>query len=184
MSQAGENKDKIVLVGFMGTGKSTVAAELAARLGWRCADTDSEVVREQGCSIAELFESRGEACFRDAETNALGRLLACGEPLVIATGGGAVLRERNRRLMLEGAFVAALQASEAVIVERVRHDRGRPLLAGDPAAKVRELLEKRQGAYDFAPLQLMTDGLTPEEAAEAVAEAYRGASRLYRASDL
>ncbi|QGG56816.1 shikimate kinase [Paenibacillus sp. B01] len=184
MRQAEQDRDKIVLIGFMGTGKSTVAAMLAERLGWRCADTDAEVVREQGNSIAELFATRGEAFFRDAETRALERLLACGDPLVIATGGGAVLRERNRQLMLGGAFVAALQASEAVIVERVRHDQGRPLLAGDPAAKVRELLEKRRGAYDFAPLQVMTDGLSPEQAAEAVALAYQDASRLYRASDL
>ncbi|MCM3746199.1 shikimate kinase [Paenibacillus pasadenensis] len=172
---------KIVLVGFMGTGKSTVAAKVADRLGWKCTDSDSEVVAEEGCTIAKLFETRGEEYFRDAETRVLTRLLQSGEPLVIATGGGAVLREVNRRFMLERSYVAALQASEAVIVERVRYDKGRPLLADDPAGKVRELMLKRQGAYDFAPLQVMTDSLTPDEAAEAVAEGYRLASRLYRA---
>ncbi|OXM15807.1 shikimate kinase [Paenibacillus herberti] len=175
--------EKIMLIGFMGTGKSTVGAKLAAKLGWRWTDTDSEVVAEQGCSIAELFERRGESYFRDAETEVLAKLLETDEPLVIATGGGAVLREGNRRIMIGGAFVAALQASEAIIVERVRYDKGRPLLAGDPSLKVRELLKTREGAYDFAHLQVMTDSLTPDEAAEAIANAYHLASGLYRASD-
>ncbi|SDT41545.1 shikimate kinase [Paenibacillaceae bacterium GAS479] len=174
---------KILLIGFMGTGKSTVGAKLAAKLGWRCTDTDSEVVAEEGCSIAELFERRGEPYFRDAETEVLAKLLETDEPLVIATGGGAVLREGNRQLMLSGAFVAALQASEAVIVERVRYDKGRPLLGSDPSLKVRELLKTREGAYDFAHLQVMTDSLTPDEAAEEIANAYHLASGLYRASD-
>ena len=92
--------NKIVLIGFMGTGKSTVAALLAQRLGWTCTDTDGEVVAEEGCSIAEIFSRSGEPSFRAAESRVLARLLASQEPLVIATGGGAVLAEANRRLML------------------------------------------------------------------------------------
>ncbi|ASS65873.1 shikimate kinase [Paenibacillus sp. RUD330] len=177
------SRSKIVLVGFMGTGKSTVAGQLAGRLGYGWTDTDSEVVAAEGCSIAELFARHGEPYFRQAETRALTRLLTADTPLVIATGGGTVLSEANRELMLRHGFVAALRASEAVIVERVAGDTARPLLAGDPAAKVRELMKARSGAYDFAQLSVDTDGLDPGAVAESVLSGYLGTSGLYRVSE-
>lgn len=149
----------MILVGFMGTGKSTVAKLLSERLGWSLIDLDQEIERKQGRRIADIFESEGEEYFRRAETEALRDALQRPECAVIATGGGAVLAEENRSMMLGGGFVAALAASEERIVERVMHDSARPLLRGDVAGNVRSLLERRRGAYDFAHVRVDTDRL-------------------------
>jgi len=160
--------DKIVLVGFMGAGKSTVARLLADRLGVERIDLDEEIEREAGCAIAEIFDTKGEAHFRDLESAALTRLLASERPLVLATGGGAVLREANREAMLRSSFVAALTASPERIVERVSGDSSRPLLRGDVGERVRRLMDERKTAYDFAHIKIDTTDLTPEEAAERI----------------
>jgi len=161
---------KLVLVGFMGTGKSTVSKLLAERLNWRRIDSDEEIVLRAGKTIPELFAEGGEPLFRDKETDTLRALLSMDEPAVIATGGGAVLRERNRVLMLKQAFVVALKADEEHIISRVGNDSSRPLLQGDAAANVRRLLEERRAAYDFAPLVVDTTGLSPEEVCAAIIE--------------
>ena len=157
--------DKIVLVGFMGTGKSTVAKRLAERLGIERVDLDEEIEREAGCTIAELFDAKGEAHFRDLESAVLARLMASDRPFVLATGGGAVLREANREAMLASGFVAALTASPERIIERVSGDDSRPLLRGDAAGRVRRLMEERKHAYDFAHIKIDTTDLTPDEIA-------------------
>lgn len=159
----------VVLVGFMGTGKTTIGKAVAERMGWVFADTDHMVEALAGKSIKEIFAAEGEEVFRQLETEALRELLS-GTGQVIATGGGAVLKEENRRLMLEGGLVAALRAEEASITARVRGDQGRPLLQGDLEERVRTLMEARRFAYDFAPLQLDTDVLTIEAAAEQIQE--------------
>ncbi|GFN32036.1 shikimate kinase [Paenibacillus xylaniclasticus] len=165
-----EMVNKIVLVGFMGTGKSTVSKLLAERLGWRRVDSDEEIVQRTGKSIPELFEEGGEQHFRDMETETLNALMASNEPAVIATGGGAVLREGNRAVMLKHSFVVALKADVEHIISRVGNDSGRPLLQGDAAANVRRLLEERRTAYDFAPFIVDTTGLTPEAVCEAIVQ--------------
>lgn len=168
------DSDKIVLVGFMGTGKSTVARLLAERLGVERVDLDECIVREAGCSIAELFETKGEPYFRDMESRLLDALMQSPEPFVLATGGGAVLREANRDAMLRGGFVVALTADADQIIARVSGDKARPLLAGDAAANVRRLLEQRKDAYDFAHVRLDTSGLPPAAVADRIL-AERGA---------
>ncbi|EFM12899.1 Shikimate kinase [Paenibacillus curdlanolyticus YK9] len=162
--------DKIVLVGFMGTGKSTVSRLLAEQLGWRRIDSDEEIVRVTGKAIKDLFAEGGEAHFRSIETDTLRNILQSDAPAVVATGGGAVLREENRSAMLAHALVVALKADEAHIVERVSSDSSRPLLQGDTAANVRRLLEERRTAYDFAPLIIDTTGLTPEAVCKIIVE--------------
>jgi shikimate kinase len=152
----------VVLVGFMGTGKTTVGEKLAEALGWTFEDSDRAVVERAGMTISELFERQGEAAFRKLETEVLRDLLA-GTYRVVSTGGGAVLKEENRSLMLEGGLVAALKAEESTIVERVRGDANRPLLQGDVEERVRTLMEARRYAYDFAPLQIDTDHLTVDQ---------------------
>jgi len=159
---------KIVLIGFMGTGKSTVARLLAGRLGVERVDLDEEIEREAGCAIAELFDTKGEAYFRDLESAVLERLMASDRPFVLATGGGAVLREANREAMLRSGFVAALTATPERIIERVSGDASRPLLRGDVEARVRRLMDERRTAYDFAHIRIDTTDLTPEEAADRI----------------
>jgi len=166
----------VILVGFMGTGKSTVAAELAGRLGWSWVDLDAEIERHEGCTIAELFDRRGEAYFRRAETEALKRELAGRSGRVIATGGGAVLAEHNRRTMLENGLVVALTATPETIVRRVKGDPSRPLLRGDVEQRVRELLEKRKHAYDFAHVRIDTTDRTVSDIAAQIAELVEQAS--------
>lgn len=159
----------IVLVGFMGTGKTTVGRILANRLGWTFTDTDAFIQEQAGMTISRMFEEHGEPFFRQRETEALRELLQ-RQNQVVSTGGGAVLLEENRRLMLENGLVVAMNAEESAIVERVRGDKGRPLLQGDVVERVRTLMEARRHAYDFAPVQLHTDRLSPEEAARRIEE--------------
>lgn len=159
----------IVLVGFMGTGKTTVGRILAEELEWTFTDTDAYIEAKAGMTISGMFQEHGEPYFRELETEALKELLQ-RRGQVVSTGGGAVLREENRRLMLGNGLVVAMLAEEAVIVERVRGDTGRPLLQGDVEERVRTLVEARRHAYDFAPVQLQTDRLTPEEAARRIRE--------------
>ncbi|GAB2692710.1 shikimate kinase [Paenibacillus thermoaerophilus] len=163
--------NNIVLVGFMGTGKSTVGRALAERLGWSFVDSDARIVEKAGVDIPSIFAASGESGFRELEREVIGELMA-GCRQVVATGGGAVLSERNREAMLGGGFVVALLAERDVIIERVRGDANRPLLAGDLEARVDKLLAERAGAYDFAHLSIDTGGMTPEEAARVIAEAY------------
>ncbi len=147
----------VVLVGFMGTGKTTVGAALSEALGVVQKDLDEVIVEKEGCSIPTLFAERGEAYFRDAESKYLDELLDAG-PQILTTGGGVVLRQRNVSAMLQKGTVVALFASEEELIKRLENDTGRPLLAGGVAERVRTLLKERAGAYDFAPIQIDTTG--------------------------
>lgn len=159
----------IVLVGFMGTGKTTVGRILAQQLDWVFTDTDAYIEEQAGMTISRMFQEHGEDYFRERETESLKELLQ-RQGQVVSTGGGAVLREENRRLMLENGLVVAMLADEAVIVERVKGDAGRPLLQGDLEERVRTLVEARRHAYDFAHVRLHTDNLSPLEAARRIQE--------------
>ncbi|CAM4255127.1 shikimate kinase [Paenibacillus tarimensis] len=167
-----DKPSKIVLIGFMGTGKSTVAKVLEERLGLPAIDLDAAVTAREGRTIADIFAARGEAYFRKVESEVLASAMTADSPSVIATGGGAVLAEANRSIMLENGFVAALKADAEHIIARVRHDKGRPLLEGDVEHRVRSLLESRRSAYDFAHLIIDTTDLTPERVADRIQEAW------------
>ncbi|RAP78078.1 shikimate kinase [Paenibacillus montanisoli] len=158
----------VVLIGFMGTGKSTVGKQLAQRLQRGTADIDAEIVRREGQAIADIFATRGEAAFRLVETDALADVLGRTEPLVIATGGGAVLSERNRELMLQDSFVVALTADPEKIIARVMEDPDRPLLQGEVRERVYKLLEDRKHAYDFAHLTIDTSNLSVGQVVEQI----------------
>ncbi|MBB6677257.1 shikimate kinase [Cohnella lubricantis] len=152
----------------MGTGKSTVSQLLAKRLGWTRIDTDEEIVRRAGKSIPDIFASDGEQMFRDMESRVLRELLE-ESGRVVATGGGAVLREENRRSMRAGGWVVALAADKPSLLARVAAGgdaAGRPLLAGDAEARIDALLAARRHAYDFAHATVDTSRLSPEEVAE------------------
>jgi shikimate kinase len=137
----------IFLVGMMGAGKTTVGRLLARRLKLRFVDSDREIESRCGVKIPVIFEIEGETGFRARESAAI-EALAALPGIVLATGGGVVLVERNRRCLAEHGTVVYLRAKPEDLYERVRHDRNRPLLAGgDPLAKLRELHEQRDPLY-------------------------------------
>jgi shikimate kinase len=160
----------VVLVGPPGSGKSTVGAVLAARLGVGYRDTDADVVAEAGKPVADVFVDEGEARFRELEATAV--RTALGEhPGVLALGGGAVLRAETRAL-LAGRAVAFLEVGQHDAIKRVGLDAPRPLLIGNPRARWRELMEQRRPLYtEVARAVVTTDGLTPDQVADAVLEA-------------
>ena len=140
----------LVLVGMMGAGKSTIGRRLAARLAMRFVDADAEIELAAGMSIPEIFEIHGEPHFRDGEARVIARLLS-GGPLVLATGGGAVLREETRARLSERAVSIWLKADAEVILRRVRRRTDRPLLqTADPAAMIGRLIAERDPVYQLA----------------------------------
>lgn len=169
------NRLHVVLIGFMGTGKSTVASALAERLGREKVDLDAAIEEAEGTTIPVIFAEKGEPYFRRAETEALRRVLEGKTAKIVATGGGAVLAEENRRLMLENGFVVALTADEETIVRRVKDDPNRPLLKGDVRERVATLLETRKTAYDFAHMKIDTSHRSVDEIADAIVERLQSA---------
>lgn len=130
-----------------GSGKSTVGRQLARRLNWRFADSDVEIERELGCPIRSYFEQYGEAAFRDVEQRVLEQLVGAPNQ-VLATGGGAVLREANRTRLAAGGSVVYLRSTPEELFRRLRRDTHRPLLqVGDPLRRLRELFHARDPLY-------------------------------------
>jgi shikimate kinase len=159
----------IVLIGPMGSGKSSVARELVARTGWCWVDTDRLAAQRAGLSISEIFATEGEDAFRDLESAAV-RTLAGRRPLIAATGGGVVLRAENSALLRTLGCVAWLTASEDVLLERVSRTRKRPLLqTADPRATMRALLAAREPLYAAcAHVKVDTSSLSHAQVADAV----------------
>ena len=144
----------IVLVGMMGAGKSTIGRRLGARLRLPFLDADIEIEAAACMSIPEIFETRGEPYFRDGEARVIARLLDSG-PAVIATGGGAFMREETRNRIREKAVSLWLKADVDTIMKRVKRRADRPLLrTEDPAATVARLLEAREPVYQSADLTI------------------------------
>jgi 3-dehydroquinate synthase len=163
----------IFLIGFSATGKSRIAGALAGRLGWEAVDTDEDVARLAGKSVADIFGQDGEPRFREME----GQVLAAAarkRGAVIACGGGAVTVAGNRRLMKESGFVVRLEASPETIHRRLMNDAGtstgvRPLLvAPDPLERIRELKASREQHYAIADWTVHTDPLTLDEVQQEV----------------
>lgn len=159
----------VVLVGPPGAGKSTVGELLAERLGVAFRDTDEDVVRLAGKPIAEIFIDEGEPRFRALEAQAVAEALE-GHAGVLALGGGAVMADATRAL-LAGRPVVFLEVALADAVKRVGLDAPRPLLAVNPRAAWRELMEARRPLYlEVAAVVIGTEGLAPEQVADAVLE--------------
>lgn len=159
----------IVLIGFMGAGKSSVGRCLQQRTGLARVDTDELVSTRFGRSIPEVFSSYGEIGFRDAETEAL-RQLAPDRQSIIVTGGGIVLRKENADLLRRLGTVVWLDGNEEILFERATRKDDRPLLqTGDPRATFSELLRTRMPLYaKIADLRIDTSKLTCDEVAEVI----------------
>lgn len=143
----------IVLVGMMGAGKSTIGRRLAARLNLPFRDADVEIeAAHAGMTIPEIFATHGEPYFRDGEARVIARLLGDGAS-VLATGGGAFMREETRRRIRERAVSIWLNADADVILRRVKRRSDRPLLqTADPAATIAQLIAERSPAYRLADI--------------------------------
>jgi shikimate kinase len=163
----------IVLVGMMGAGKSTIGRRLAARLRLSFTDADTEIEAAAGMSIPDIFETRGEAQFRDGEARVIARLLDHG-PMVLATGGGAFMREETRDRIRAKAISIWLKADADVIMRRVRRRADRPLLqTADPEATVNRLLGEREPVYQNADLTIMSRDVPHDRIVEECIEALR-----------
>jgi len=162
----------IVLIGFMGSGKSSIGRLLARRMGGRFVDTDHLIVKAAGCEITEIFQKHGEAHFRDLESEALASLRG-QNGLIIATGGGIVLRPHNVELLRELGYVIWLTASEEVIFDRVSRNRKRPLLhTKDPRKTVADLFSKRKPLYEAAAQSIIDSStLSHEDVAKMIQQA-------------
>src|SRR3990172_10853526 len=137
----------IFLVGLMGAGKTSVGRALAKRLHKTFYDTDQEIERATGVKIPVIFEIEGEAGFRAREAKLLAELVRRTN-IVVATGGGAVLSEQNRRLLAEHGTVIYLRATAPHLLQRTHHDKNRPLLqTDDPLKKLQELFAQRDPLY-------------------------------------
>lgn len=138
----------VILIGFMGCGKTTVGLKLSYRLRRTVIDTDKEIEREEKRSISDIFATDGEGYFRDRETVCLRKLMKNPGNQIISVGGGLPLREENRKLLHDLGQVFYLRASAETIYERLKHDTTRPLLQGaDPKAKIGALLSERETCY-------------------------------------
>ena len=152
----------IILVGYMGCGKSTVGRKAARALEYQFLDTDSVIEEEEGMSIAKLFEIQGETYFREKETELLRRLLSGPKGNVIATGGGLPMREENAALLKELGTVIYLKPTIDTLVTRLSGDKTRPLLQNvDIREKVETMLAVRGPVYEaVADVVLETDGMS------------------------
>jgi len=144
---------------MMGAGKSSIGPQLARRLGRRFIDTDAEVERVVGSRVAEIFEREGEAAFRRAERAAIEA--CCGEPAVVALGGGAIAQPGARERLSQTGLVVYLRARPETLLARIGDADSRPLLRGlAPAAqqaRLAELLAQRRSAYESAAITIDTD---------------------------
>ncbi len=177
---AGGGQEKhIVLIGFMGAGKSTVGRCLSRMLSRQLLDTDAMIEARAGMSVSEIFETRGEEAFRGIETEVLSGLAKRRVPVIVSTGGGMPMREENRRKLQKLGLVVYLRVRPETVCRRLADDTARPLLAGgDRRQRVDELLRLRDPVYmSAARLIVDTDEKTPDAVAE---EILRGMGRPER----
>ncbi len=155
---------RLLVVGMMGAGKSTAGRSAAAALGWQYLDSDEEVERATGRTVAEIFSTEGEGAFRAEESAALAEALEDDRPVVVSVAGGAVLDPDNRRRIAAGGRVVWLRAHPQTLAWRVGDGGGRPLLGQDPAGTLARLAAVRDPLYaEVADEVVDVDYLTPEE---------------------
>ncbi len=171
--------NKIILIGYRATGKSSVAMLLANRLQWRLIDTDPMIEEVAGKSIAKIFAENGETVFRDLEASIMASVLRETDSLVISTGGGAPLREKSRLLMKKNGLVFWLTASPKTIALRMNLDattvNRRPSLTGlSPLQEIEEVLAKRTPIYqDVAHYVINTENRSLEEIVNQIFNLYK-----------
>ncbi len=164
----------IFLIGPMGSGKSAVGRQVARLLHLPFVDSDAEIERRTGVDIPLIFEKEGEARFREREREVIDELTR-RHPLVLSTGGGAILAPESRERLRTRGFVVYLETSVAQQAERVRSAQHRPLLTGvDPAQRLAELMQQREPLYrSIADVTIRTDGRKVSAVAEEIVREFR-----------
>ncbi len=142
-------KDNIILIGFMGCGKSSVGYRLSYVLRKTLIDTDKLIEKQQEMTISRIFETKGEPAFRQMETDCIRYLIETADKQIISTGGGLPMKEENHALLKQLGTVYYLKVTKEAVYERLKGDTTRPLLQGDdPQTKIEELLTKRAPVYE------------------------------------
>ncbi len=173
----GRRFENIALVGFMGTGKSTVGQLVAGMLHYRFLDTDVMIEGMAGKRISDIFSSEGEARFREYERQVVAQL-ASAEKSVISTGGGMIMNPENLAILREHALVVCLWATAETILKRVGHQTHRPLLrVENPLETIRGLLQERRPFYRQADVLLSSDFRKPREVATHVVHEFKAVQR-------
>lgn len=161
--------NNIVLIGFMACGKSTIGTLLAKRLGYKLVDTDEEIVKEQKKSINDIFAQEGEAYFRKLETQMVEKMCEELEGCVISTGGGLPITKGNDAILKRLGTVIYLTVTKETVLERIKGDTTRPLLAEDARERTQKLLEYRKPIYEMAAdYSVKTDGRDVEDIVEEI----------------
>lgn len=165
----------IVLIGFMGSGKTTVGIRLSYRLRRAMDDTDKMIERREGRTISDIFASEGEAYFREQETALLERLAKQGCQQILSVGGGTPVREENRALLKQIGTVVYLRIQPESVYERLKGDTTRPLLqVENPLERITNLMEQRKEAYEAAADVIVdVDGLDMEAVVKRIVEALK-----------
>ena len=161
---------KLVLIGYMGAGKSTIGQALAEQMQISFWDLDAYIEEKQKRSISQIFAQNGEDGFRQLETEYLKELLEQKEDGVLSAGGGLPLRRENRELLQKAGYTIYLLVSKETVLERLKEDSSRPLLqVADKEAKIEEMLRVRHPIYlEAADIRVVTDGRTVEEIVEEI----------------
>ena len=162
---------RIALVGYRGSGKSTIGKILAEKTGWELVCLDELIEKRAGKSIPQIVEQEGWKRFRQLESKILKEVIK-KDPAIFDLGGGVVEREENRKLIKENCFVVWLKASPEVLAERIKHSQNRPSLTGkDFLEEISEVLARREPLYqELAHLELNTEQKPPQELAEKILE--------------
>lgn len=165
-------EEHVILIGFMGSGKSSTGVALSYRLQRTVLDTDKLIEKQEGRSISEIFRKEGEAYFRERETALLRELKKEKAKHIFSTGGGMPLREENRALLSELGTVVYLSVSPETVYERLKGDTTRPLLQGDnPLQKIKTLLAEREELYrQAADMVIRSDGKNTTQVADEIME--------------
>ena len=172
----------IILIGFMGSGKTTVGQQLAAETGRDFYDMDDLVEEHAGMSVADIFERKGEEYFRKLEHRILAEAVK-GTDRILAAGGGIVLNPDNMPVMRQNGIVVALAARTDTLWERLEHSEDRPLLRGNnPREKMERLFSQRSGLYQDADFIIHVDGKSPSAIAQEIVRQIRDSKMFQKGS--
>ena len=164
--------NNIILVGFMGTGKSVVGKKLAEKLKRDFLELDDSIEAKEKMSIKDIFEKKGEPYFRSVEKE-VAKEASLRKNIVISAGGGAIVDEENFKNLKNSGDIICLKASPETILKRTKNLKTRPLLnVSDPKARIQELLLKREPYYNKADFSIDTDNITAEQVAEKILARY------------